>query len=32
MASMFATSAFNGGSVTSDTETPQHPLLTHPHA
>ncbi len=32
MASMFATSAFNGGSVTSDTQTPQHTLLTHPHA
>ncbi len=31
MASMFATSAVHGGALSSDTQTSQQQLLTHPH-
>ncbi len=32
MASMFATSAVHGSALTTETQTSQQPLLTHPHA
>ena len=32
MASMFVTSAVHGGTLITDTQTPQQSLLTHPHA
>jgi hypothetical protein len=32
MASMFVTSAMHGSTLTVETQPPQQPLLTHPHA